>query len=203
MTRQGAVPFLAAVLVSAVSNVDNLSVGVAFGIQGNRIPGIPNLIIAALTMTGTALAVSCGHALSLVISPSAASKLGSLIIIAIGAGTLLASLSAVRTPTGVGERHARKFAARVGMSGAVSTREALVLGVALSLNNVGVGVGAGVAGVPATETTVLAGAFSLLAVGGGSALGQLLGRPLLGARAPLVTGVLLIAIGAVMLPAGL
>lgn len=100
---------LAAVLVSAVSNVDNLAVGVAFGVRGNRIAGIQNLIVAALTMTGTALAISSGRALSLVISPSAAPKLGSLIIIAIGAGTVLAALSALLTP------------ARADMSRAVSS----------------------------------------------------------------------------------
>jgi putative Mn2+ efflux pump MntP len=94
------------------SNVDNLAVGVAFGVQGARIAAIQNMIIAALTMTGTALAVSSGRALSLLISPSAASKLGSLIIIAIGAGTLLASLSAFRTPIWVGDRHARRLTSR-------------------------------------------------------------------------------------------
>jgi putative Mn2+ efflux pump MntP len=81
----------------------------------------------------------------------------------------------------------------------ISYREALVLGVGLSLNNVVSGVGAGVAGIPALATTLLAGAFSLLCVGCGSCAGRVLGRFLPVRRAPLVGGLALLAIGMAML----
>jgi putative Mn2+ efflux pump MntP len=74
-----------------------------------------------------------------------------------------------------------------------------VLGVALSLNNVGTGVGAGIAGVPPLATTVLAGAISLLCVGGGCRTGWSTARPVLGRRAPLAAGLVLVGIGAAML----
>lgn len=97
-TYRLAVLLLSAVLVATVSNLDNLAVGTAFGMRGTRIAVVPNVIIAAVTMAGTAGAMTSGDALSGLMPPSLASALGGLIIIAIGAGTLLASLRTVRVP---------------------------------------------------------------------------------------------------------
>ena len=80
----------------------------------------------------------------------------------------------------------------------LSWREAVLLAIALSLNNVGTGVGAGIAGIPPLMTTVLAGAFSLLCVGGGSQVGRLAG-PLVGRHARLVAGLGLVCLGGAML----
>jgi putative Mn2+ efflux pump MntP len=178
---------LPALLIAAVSNLDNLSVGVAVGVFGSRIAAVPNMIIAAMTMAGTAAAMSSGHALSKLVATRTAASLGSVIIIGVGAATIVASLAAVRTPRRSPEFHN-------------SYREALALGFALSLNNIGAGVGAGIAGVPPLATTLFAGAFSLLCVGGGSWTGKSLARPVLGNRAPLVSGLALVAIGIAMLP---
>ena len=192
--------WLSAVLIAAVSNLDNLAVGVAFGMRGSRIATPPNLIIAAVTMAATAGAMTSGRALSHVLPSSVASWLGSLIIIAIGAWTVVASLRALRARARTTLPRSVRLGREVDARGVLSSREALVLGVALSLNNVGSGVGAGVAGIPPLATTLLAGLFSLLCVGGGSTLGISLRRNVLGGRAPLIAGVVLLFVGAAMLP---
>jgi putative Mn2+ efflux pump MntP len=190
---------LPAIVIAAVSNLDNLGVAVTIGIRGTRIAAIPNLIIAAVTMAGTAAAMSSGRALAkLVPSPTTAS-LGALIIIAVGAETVLASLGAVRAPERSPVLARALRGRRRDSSDRISYREALVLGVALSLNNVASGIGAGVAGIRPLATTLLAGAFSLLSIGGGSFAGQVAGRLLSGRRAPLVSGLALLAIGIAML----
>jgi putative Mn2+ efflux pump MntP len=71
---------------------------------------------------------------------------------------------------------------------------------AVADNNLGAGVGAGVAGVPALATTLLAGTFSLLAVGGGSRIGSSVGRSVFGRIAPLIAGLVLLAVGCATLP---
>jgi putative Mn2+ efflux pump MntP len=63
------------------------------------------------------------------------------------------------------------------------------------LNNVASGVGAGLAGISPLATTLLAGAFSLLCVGGGSRLGWAIGRQLFGSRASVVAGLTLAGVG--------
>jgi putative Mn2+ efflux pump MntP len=191
--------WLSAVLIAAVSNLDNLGVGTAFGMRDTPVSALANVIIAAVTMAATAIAMTFGRALSQLIAPSIGSALGSAIIIAVGAGTVITWIRTIRTParsrippgappTNVLHRNT------------ISPREALVLGVALSMNNLGAGVGAGVAGVPALATTLLAGTFSLLAVGGGSRTGSSLGRSVFGRGAPLIAGLVLLAVGCATLP---
>ncbi|MBV8958574.1 MAG: hypothetical protein JO087_07385, partial [Actinobacteria bacterium] len=69
-----------------MSNLDNCTVGVAYGIRDRRIAAIPNLIIALLTMAATAGAMTFGRELSMLVAPAVASALGTAIIIGIGVG---------------------------------------------------------------------------------------------------------------------
>jgi putative Mn2+ efflux pump MntP len=190
----------AALLIGAVSNLDNLGVGVALGMRGRRIGAVANLIVAGITMAATAAAVTCGHLLSKLIPSAVTGWLGPLIIIAIGVVTarpcaqrprslncvLAAAWGASRLPPDVDR--------------AVSWREAIVFGVALSVNNLGTGVGAGVSGIPAVATTMSAGLLSLVCVGGGSHFGRILGRLVLRRYAPVIAGALLLAVGTALLP---
>lgn len=188
--------WVSALFIAAVSNLDNLAAGFAFGMRGRRITAAPNVVIAAVTMVATAGAMTFGHALSHLVPHGVGSALGALIIIAIGAATIVSSLHAVRQPTS-DRGPVRRWPG--GAREAISSREALVLGVALSLNNVGSGVGAGVAGVSPLVTTTLAGVFSLICVGGGSRSGSSVGRLVGGWPAPLIGGVVLIGVGTAIL----
>lgn len=183
--------WIPAILVAAVSNLDNLAAGVAFGIRGTRIGASANLIIAFVTMAATAVAMTSGRLVAELIPSSVAETLGSLIIIGIGLATIVSAAPAMRAagrPLPWGE-HVRDDAATV------SIREALALGVALSMNNLASGAGAGAAGIPPLATTLLAGALSLLSVGAGSWLGGSTLRSAMGRRAPLVAGLVLLAVG--------
>ncbi|MBV8945004.1 MAG: manganese efflux pump [Solirubrobacterales bacterium] len=183
--------WLSAVLIAAVSNLDNLVAGVALGLRGTRITLAPNVLIAGVTMAGTAGAIASGHALARLLQPSVAGSLGAVIIASIGVMTVVASRSPVREPA------ARMYPLR-GPSGMLSWREAALLAIALSLNNVGTGVGAGIAGIPQVMTTALAGGFSIMCVGGGSRIGRVAG-PLVGRHARLVAGLGLVCLGGAML----
>jgi putative Mn2+ efflux pump MntP len=186
---------LAAIVIAIVSNLDNLGVAVAIGVRGTRVAAIPNLIIAAATMAATAAAMVSGRALSKLVPSTAAASAGALVIIAVGAGTVLTSRGARQAP----ERPPLLDRALRDATRRISYREALVLGVGLSLNNVVSGVGAGVAGIPVLATTFLAGALSLICIGGGSFAGRVVGQFLPVRRAPLVSGLALLAVGIAML----
>ena len=174
-----------------MSNLDNLGVGFAFGMRDARIPIAPNLVIAALTMAGTAVAMTFGRELSHLGSPSMARDAGSLIIIGIGMATVVASLRVpVRTAT---DRHT---VAMRGVSKTVSCRAAVPIGVALSLNNIGSGLGAGIAGIPPLATTVLAGALSLICVAAGAGGGWRASKAVAGHHAGLAGGLILVGVGA-------
>lgn len=189
---------LSAVLIAVVSNLDNLAAGFAFGMRGARIALGPNAVIAGVTMAGTAAAMSSGRAISRLLPPPVASVVGSSIIVTIGVASVVASVRGLREPGGapIPKRQLRRGHRA---SGTVSWREALLLGVALSLNNVASGVGAGIAGISPLATTLLAGAFSLICVGGGSQAGSSLARLLTARAAGFAAGVVLLAVGAATL----
>jgi putative Mn2+ efflux pump MntP len=188
------VPWLAALLIGVVSNLDNLGVGVALGIRGTRIDAMANLTVAGITMAATAAAVMFGHVLARLVPSAVTDWLGPVIIIAIGITTALTSARSPRLPgCARAWRHPRST------EGVITWREAFVLGVALSVNNLGTGVGAGVSGIPVLATTASAGLISLVCVGGGSHFGRTLGRLVLERHAPLIAGMLLLAVGVGML----
>ncbi len=199
--------WLSAVLVATVSNLDNLAAGVAFGMRRTRIAAAPNVVIAAVTMAATAGAMTSGRGLAHVLAPSLASALGASIVGAIGVWTVLGSPRALRVPASWPERGTGRFWGvryRYGVTGelgrkAISLREGLVLGVALSLNNAATGVGAGVAGVSPLATTLLAGGLSLICIGGGARAGLALGRFVGDSRASLVAGLILLGVAAMIL----
>ena len=192
-------PWLAALLIGAVSNLDNLGAGVALGIRGRRVDTTANLIVAGITMAATAAAVTCGHLLSKLIPSAVTGWLGPLIIIAIGIATVRTPVQTPRPRESANAPWGRRCRP-LGFDSVISQREAIVLGVALSMNNLGTGVGAGVSGIPALATTVSAGLLSLACVGGGSEFGRVFGRLVLGRHASLIAGMLLLAVGLSMLP---
>jgi putative sporulation protein YtaF len=197
------VQVLPAVLIAAVSNLDNLAAGFAFGSTAKRIAAVPNAIIAAITMVATGGALTLGHALPRLTTQSTATLLGGLMLIAIGAWTVAASVATLRTsvsgPGAAAEGRLRlasgPLAGHVAGNGVISHREAVALGIALSLNNVAAGLGAGAAGITPLTTTLLAGGFSLACVGGGSRIGWAIARHLTGRYAPTLGGAILVALG--------
>ncbi len=185
-----------------VSNLDNLAAGVALGMRDTRITATPNLIIATVTMAATAGAMVPGRALSQAIPPSVGAALGASIISVIGLCTVFTSVRPVRSLPSSPDLEIGRVRGRFYQSGrgkVVSSYGALGWVVALSINNAATGVGAGIAGVPPLATAVLAGALSLICVGGGSRVGLSLGRLLGGAPASLTSGLILLGVGAAVL----
>jgi len=79
----------AILLLAFSSNLDNVGVGVSYGIRKVNIPFTSNLLIAVVTSIGTLLSVLLGQSIYLFISAEMASLLGGGIIIAAGIWVLL------------------------------------------------------------------------------------------------------------------
>jgi putative sporulation protein YtaF len=87
------------------------------------------------------------------------------------------------------------FSADQDFSRHIDKKEALLLGFALSLNNLVNGVAAGIAGLGPVLVTILVVIFSILTLWGGMSAGYRFGSRLLGNCTGVVSGVLLIFIG--------
>lgn len=191
--------WVAIVLIGITSNLDNLGAGMAIGLRTGPVALGPNTVIAAITMIATAVAMEAGGGIGRSVPASVASLLGGLVICAMGAWVVVVALRSPRRPDDAGVRHHGGRVRRSGSGSAsprpMAAREAMVLGVSLSLDNIGTGVGGGAARLPVATTTLITGSLSLLAVGLGSRIGHSAGVRMSGRPASLAGGCLLVVVG--------
>ncbi|WP_442603673.1 sporulation membrane protein YtaF [Paenibacillus sp. KN14-4R] len=187
-------------LVAFASNLDNLGVGISFGMKSTRIPFFSNLMIAFITMTGTFISMIMGEFLSQYVSETFANIAGASIIALIGLQTIWTSLrpkkvldttkessdlaSVIRHPINADSDH----------NLTISWKESLALGLALALNNIATGIGAGATGISPLWTTISAGIFSFIFVGGGVRIGCKISKTRLGSYSNLIAGIVLVGI---------
>lgn len=170
---------LSALLLSISANLDNLFLGMSFGIQNRRITLGCNILIGLFSAVATFLC--CGAASFLLGWGRLTHVLGGLLIIALGVRAMLEPEP--ETP--------EEGAAR----GRLSIRDAVLLGAALAANCIGLSFGAGLAGVPPVWAGVAVGAASVLTVGLGNALGLRAGLLVSGKRLNRLSGLLMLVLG--------
>ena len=128
---------LSLLLFALASNLDTLILAMAWGARGYCLPCSGRVVIAGVTTAVTWLSLALGQAAGNLFASSAADRLGALVLMLMGLWTLLDWLrrlgvpeeESVRPPGGV--------------------LYCVPLAAALAVNNGGMGVAAGVAGIPA------------------------------------------------------
>lgn len=214
---------LAIILLGISSNLDTLGVGLAYGTRKYRLPFLSNLVCALIPSAGTCLMMVIGEALRNVIPVPLANVLGAAIVMAAGAVLIVqhtgraqngrparerphpgASPDAVDTPSqhsllsnvkDLGRILEDPFKADYDYSGSIEIREAMVLALALALNNLANGLAAGLMGLNIFLTAATAIAVSLIFFSAGINIGlRLMGR-WIGERGDLAAGLVLILLG--------
>lgn len=194
---------LSALLFSISSNLDNVVVGTAYGIKKIKIGIIANLIIAVVTSTGTFLSMSLGLYIAKFIPQSVSNVLGAGIIVVLGIYFVIQSFIKL-----VRNTNSKKLALKdlsdmveyaeysdVDKSGHIDMKEAFILALGLTFNNLGTGVAASITGVNIFFTVISTFIISILTIILGVSIGKnVLGR-FFGKYAPLIAGVLLIILG--------
>ena len=194
---------LSALLFSLSSNLDNVVVGIAYGIKKIRIGVIPNLIIAIVTTTGTFLAMSVGAYISKFLPHSIANSLGAVVIISLGVYFVTQSIIKIVNSTKSKELALKnindmiEYAEKSDLdcSGDINMKEALLIAFGLTFNNLGTGVAASITGVSIQFTVIATFILSILTIIFGEAVGNHVFGKLLGKYAPLFSGILLIILG--------
>jgi putative sporulation protein YtaF len=208
------------ILLLALScNLDNIAIGISYGVRNIQLPWLSNLLIAFLTGFGTWLFIVFGQRIISYISPKIAVLAASLILIGMGVWVLWqefgnytkgteaeAAEPAVPAPSQVEPpprslwqqmTHILKdpsFADK-DSSGHIDLKESLLLSLALMLNNIPNGLGAGLLGLPALFTAAVVAFLSIVTFLIGIGSGKSLGRRWLGQWAGTAAGVLLIVLG--------
>jgi len=200
-------------LLSLSSNLDNVGVGVSYGIRKINIPFTSNLLIALVTSCGTLLSILLGQSIYLFISAEMAGLLGGGIIIAAGIWVLFQEKFMHR---GQEPQEEKQLVAETGLSrfgfrqivsildnpiiadwdfsGHIDLREAIALSLGLTINNIPNGVGAGMLGCGAILMTSSVFLFSIMTIWVGITGGHF-GFKWLGQLTGVISGLILIFVG--------
>lgn len=194
---------LSALLFSISSNLDNIVVGIAYGIKKIKIGVIANIIIAAVTTIGTFLSMSVGSYISTFLPQSVTNALGAVVIIFLGIYFVAQSIIKLRNNTKSNELALKditdmiEYAEKSDLddSGNINIKEALLIAFGLTFNNLGTGVAASITGVSIQFTVIATFILSIITIIIGEAIGNHILGEILGKYAPLISGILLIILG--------
>jgi putative sporulation protein YtaF len=207
--------FLTILVLALSSNLDNVGVGLAYGTRKVCLPFLSNLIIALITSCGTLITMLMGKDRAVLwLKGPLADYLGGGIIVIAGLYVLIQSF---QQQTPVEEVRVRSEARGGGgflsrlkelgrmisdpeladrdYSGCIEAGEAVVLGLALTLNNLANGFAAGMLGLSPAMTTGAVFIFSLLTFWIGILLGRRFSSQIWGEWAGHAAGVMLILLG--------
>jgi putative sporulation protein YtaF len=194
---------LSALLFSLSSNLDNVVVGIAYGIKKINVGIIANLLIAIITSTGTFLSMSVGAYIAKFLPHNIANGLGAVVIVILGIYFIIQSIIILINNTKSKELALKnihdmiEYAEKSDLdnSGDISMKEALLVAFGLTFNNLGTGVAASITGVSIQLTVVCTFMLSILTIIFGQATGSHVLGKFFGKYAPLFSGILLIILG--------
>jgi putative sporulation protein YtaF len=191
-------------LLFAISaNIDSIVVGLSLGIKNIRVgPGV-NLIIACILSAVTVLSIAAGELFFIFISKEICDALGGGLLILIGLYSLWKAVCD-------GKRHKKKRPGHMSgyfevldepgkadadRSGNIDAKESIILAAVLSLNNMGMGISAGITGINIYVTAAFSFVLSILFLSAGYRLGKRFSFKVFGKYASILAALLIILLG--------
>lgn len=196
--------FLSAVIFSMSSNLDNIVIGIAYGIKNIKIGFLPNILIGLITVTGTVISMYAGTLITKILPEGIPNLIGSGIIIIIGLYFVLQSIANLSNKKKRVRSVALKDAENMmdyaqhsdkDISGVIDWKESIAVGFGLTFNNIGTGIAASAAGVGILSAVICTFVCSVLFLYLGVYLGDKIFGKILGKYAPLLSGLLLAVLG--------
>lgn len=200
--------WLTILLIAVAANLDNLGISVSYGIKLTRIPFVSNLVIAVISMICAYISITAGEYLSHFISLTLANYAGGLLIIFLGGKCMVEAFfpgknsdpSPEPVPARADSRYSKVICqpslADVNEDKVISFKESILLGLALAMNCLAMGLGAGFTGISPVFTTIAIGLFSLISIDAGIRIGTKINNDKIGKYSNLIAGLILILIGA-------
>ena len=170
-------------LLSVSSNIDNFALGIAYGAKNLKIGILSNLTIAIFSAIGAFLSMSLGEKLGRFLSADLANLLGFIALLSVGFWGLWDTFRLHKKEV-INQKNPsvnqldytifieKPETADLDNSHFIDVRESLTLALALTINNVAGGFGAGLSGLNIPVTTFLTFLFSLLAIKFGYFMGK-------------------------------
>lgn len=178
--------FLTIILFALAVSIDGLGVGFAYGLRRLAIPAASLVLIGLSSATAIAVAMVCGKTVGSIINPAMGLKAGAVLMIGVGCFAVWQNRPTKKEaampftqnkkglPSIVKETvkvFKERTSADLDSSGKINCYEAVILGLALSLDGFAVGLGAALSGFDIIKTPILAGLIQVLCLKAGLLLG--------------------------------
>jgi putative sporulation protein YtaF len=201
------------VLLAFALSLDSCSVGFTYGLRKLYIPMKSIIVIALCSAVVLMISMGIGHGISQVFSPVIVKRIGGIVLVAIGAWVLYQFFQSDKKDMEqiIEEKTLLKFEikslgiviqilrkptmADFDKSGTISGVEALMLGLALSIDSFGAGIGASMLGYSPFIMAGLVAVMSSVFLAGGMKAGQWFSDSAWLQKLTFLPGVLLIMIG--------
>lgn len=187
--------------IGLASNLDNAGVGIAYGVRRIHISRLANLIIAAISVIATLLGGGIGGLIANWISPFLAHLIGTIVLVSVGVWVMCQPFLEKKLKQRERQQNVLTQILRSpeeadrDQSKTISIGEALLLGIALSMNALAGGFDAGITRLNLFATAFVVGALSYLLMGVCSYIGTRYAADRVGDRATIISGLILIIIG--------
>ena len=196
--------FLYTIFIAMVNNLDNVGVIIAYSFRGIKISLQKNLWISFITLIISTLAAFSGKIITIFLNKSVCSIISMILLIAMGLWIILEPFIKKdnKEDTPVEKKENNIYGILKDPSNAdadnskdIDFKEATMLGIALSINNIGCGLSAGMIALNPLLIGLFSAIFNFLALWAGGFITNLLSRWKLDKKATIFSGILLIIIG--------
>lgn len=169
-------------LLAMSLSLDALGVGIAYGLRRIKIPLLPKLVICFFSILYSEAALMLGKSLSMAIPPLAGKLIGITILLGMGVWIIIQALVKKENPS-LNEAYVNKEVTLIKIvikslgitiqvikdpkegdidrSGTIDIKESVLLGLALSVDAIGVGIGSALAGFSSSLIPFAIGLFQL------------------------------------------
>ena len=191
--------------IALANNLDNIGVRIAYSIRGIKIPVLKNLWISIITFLISTSAAYSGSIISCSLDRRLSSYFSMILLIAIGIWIIFGDtikkhagkLTKSAEDKNINVLHILENpeAADLDNSKVIDYKEATLLGIALSINNIGGGFSAGMIGLNSFFVGFLSAIISFIALWVGNYISGFFSKRNLGNKATILSGIALILIG--------
>lgn len=186
-------------LFAVSANIDSFIVGMTYGIKKSDITLLKSTIISLVTLTGTVIAILMGSEISRFFPTTTTAVIGSSLLIGLGMYYVLKTcFSLLRQKIHKPQIKSNQLissAASTSKTSLLTIKEGLLLGLTLSVNNFGMGIGASLTGLRLVPTAVASLLVSVVFLYAGNVIGKTKIPALTDRTADLLSGLILVLLG--------
>ena len=192
---------ISSLLFAISAHIDSFIVGMSYGIKKSNIDLLKSTVISLVTLTGTVIAILMGTQISQFLPASSTQAIGCALLIGLGLYYIIKSFfSYIREKIKKAEVKSNECGSGTqnnvpAKASLLTMKEGLFLGLALSINNFGMGIGASITGLKLLPTAVMSLVVSVIFLYAGNLIGKTKVPHISDQSADFISGLILAALG--------